>query len=106
MSSHNLMPIGYLILLSPEATRQSTEYHQKLGLYCGVDRRPPFYPPEDQIRDALGLPRITDPIERDTLERYFATKDGLHPFIADYAHANDLMQRLGPFRARIGACLL
>ena len=71
---HKLSPAGYLILQDSEQARLTNEHRRAFGPYFGVDRLPPFLPPDGAIRQALGQPPVQDQHLYAVLEEWFAAR--------------------------------
>jgi hypothetical protein len=78
---HSLAPAGYLILQDSEQARLSNDYRRFFGPYYGVDRLPPFLPPETAIRQSLGEAPVQDAGFHAALEEWFDAPYGNTAFI-------------------------
>src|SRR5262245_62554707 len=96
LALHNLAPAGYLILQECEQARLTNEYRGAFGPYSGVDRLPPFLPPEGTIRQALGEPPVQDVRLYAALEEWFEAPFGNTAFIPSRSQA---LRLLKAFRA-------
>src|SRR5262249_21740369 len=64
--------------MTAQAACASNDYRKKLQPYFGVDRLPHLFLPDDYIRELIGVPPVTDPLERDILQEYFDARDDFH----------------------------
>ncbi len=94
-SVYHLRPAGYLLLQDAREARCANEYRQSFGPYCGVDRLPPFYPPDPAIRQQLGEPIIQDPCLNKALEEWFESHFRDTAFIANVDEALRLRDTFG-----------
>jgi hypothetical protein len=95
-----LIPAGYLIVQEFESLILSSEY-RSMAPYYGVDRSPPFIAPDDIIRSALGVPRVTDAGLRAALEEWYECRPPSTGFIASEAQAIRLVQTFQSFGYRL-----
>lgn len=90
-TSYNLAAAGYLILQESEQARLTNEYRRSFGPYFGVDRLPPFLPPETAIRRTLGEPPIQDIRLYTALEEWCDARFGNTAFISARSQAVRLL---------------
>jgi hypothetical protein len=87
------VPLGFLIVAPPRAALCPNSIARTS--YCGVDRLPYIEPPDAEIRNALGLPPVTDPTIYMALDRWYQLLvDKQTPIIPSFASAMELLQSL------------
>jgi hypothetical protein len=98
---YNLTSVGYLIVQDPEEAREHDEYRRTFGRYCGVDRLPPFIPPDREVRALLGEPLVQDERFFAALDEWFDARPETTAFIADDCQAFRLFETLRSFDFRL-----
>jgi hypothetical protein len=95
IAAFRLYPAGFLLVMKPNDPMECSEHRRSFGGYYGVDRLPLFFPPDPEIRRAIGEPVIENEALASLLQEWF---DSGHQNTAFITHCDQAIRMLTSFR--------